>query len=259
MRGPYRTPASVDPDLPLAPFRPAGLDRWLRAVSGAAIVFLLTASAGIISVMREVAQSHTARAQVQAASPGKPAKPKPAKPKPPPPVAETASPPPAIDAPPPPASCGGVASPAAPSPVALSPVALSPEGSPTHVPAELWRRAQALSAAGADLTLSRTTLPMPLVGAGEASIASQARIAYRPERGGVLIEGLPARSAALLAGIAAGDVVTALNGYALTSPDAAIEGYESVHATRIAVLEILRAGRRIVLQIDSRPALPARR
>ena len=53
-----------------------------------------------------------------------------------------------------------------------------------------------------------------------------------------------------------GDVVTAVNGHALTKPEAALDAYSSVHDTEVAVIEVIRGGWRIVLEVRFSPAAP---
>jgi hypothetical protein len=230
---PYRTPAPVDPDLPSS--RPPELDRWLRAISFATVIFLLTATALMLSLMRSLAGSHLA--------PRHPAPPHAA------PCAPRES---APKAPP--------SAPSSPQRTALSsldprpprafppPLALSTLGAPTHDPAALLARATRLLADGADLTLTRSTLPMPIHQALEEAFAPHARIAARLAWGGVEIKSLPLGSTASLAGLQRGDVLTAINGYALIKPEDVMEAHRSLLATGVALLEVIRGESRVVLE-----------
>jgi membrane-associated protease RseP (regulator of RpoE activity) len=225
---PYRTPASIEPENITA--RSVALDRWLRAVSFAAVVFLLSAAALMLGLLRSLAElrlsSGSSAAKVAAIA----ATPKPPSPSPSPPKA----PPPRRDAP-------QAASTFAP------PLGLAALGAVTHDPAALLARASKLLADGADLTITRSTLPMSIDRALEESFAPHARIAARVASGGIEIQSLPLGSTASLAGLQRGDVLTAINGYALTTPEAALDSYSNLTTTEIVVLEVLRGEHRVVL------------
>jgi S1-C subfamily serine protease len=91
-------------------------------------------------------------------------------------------------------------------------------------------------------------LPMPIDGAVEEAFAPHTRIAARRAWGGVEIESLPLGSTASLAGLQSGDVLTAINGYALIKPEDVIEAHRSLMATGVAVLEVIRGESRVVLE-----------
>lgn len=237
MTTPYRTPASIDPD-PIPPGRSKTLDRWVRAVSGAAVIFLLAASATMFAMIHDLVRSpriqgvpeanHVARApSIEAARP----------PQPPP---QCASPPPRE----------------APPRAFVAPLGLASLGAATHDPTLLLARAARLRQDGADLTLTRSLLPMAVDRALAEAFAPHARIAARFAAGGVEIQSLPGGSTAALAGLQRGDVVTAVNGQALTRPESALDAYSSVLATGIAVIEVIRGERRIVLEARFSPAAP---
>ena len=241
---PYRTPASIDPEPQPAFVTTRTLDRWLRAVSGAAVLFLLTATAMMFSLMRDIVESSRIH--------GNPAKNHLAKTAAPEVVA---SPPPPSRAPLPPSTCGGLPPRQASSPRALlAPLGLSSLGASTHDPSALLARATRLRSEGADLTLTRSLLPLPVDRALAEAFAPHARIAAGFATGGIEILSLPRGSTAALAGLQRGDVVTAVNGHALTKPEAALDAYSSVLATGIAVLEVIRDERRIVLEARFTPA-----
>lgn len=234
---PYRTPASLDPD-PTPPARSKSLDRWVRAVSGAAVIFLLAASATMFAMIHDLVRSrqfqgisgasHVARsAAVEAARP------------PPPPQCAAAPP---REAP--------------PQPAFVAPLGLASLGRATHEPTLLLARAARLRSDGADLTLTRSVLPMPVDRALAEALAPHARIGARFAVGGIEIQSLPAGSTVFLAGLQRGDVVTAVNGHALTKPEAALDAYSSVHDTEVAVIEVIRGGWRIVLEVRFSPAAP---
>jgi membrane-associated protease RseP (regulator of RpoE activity) len=231
---PYRTPASIDPDL--APARPVPLDRWIRAVSLATVIFLLTATAMMLSLLHDLAGSHLfprnsapAHAAQSASHQAAPGAPTPNAPRPPPGSILTRI---------------GPMTPRASTP----PLALSSLGATTHDPAVLLARATRLLRDGADITLTRSMLPMPIDGAVEEAFAPHTRIAARRAWGGVEIESLPLGSTASLAGLQSGDVLTAINGYALIKPEDVIEAHRSLMATGVAVLEVIRGESRVVLE-----------
>ncbi len=128
------------------------------------------------------------------------------------------------------------------------PLDLSTLGALTHDPATLLARATRLLGDGADLTLTRSTLPMPIQKAIEEGFAPHARIAARLAWGGVEIKSLPLGSTASLVGLQRGDVLTAINGYALIKPEDVIEAHRSLLATGVAVLEVIRGERRVVIE-----------
>jgi hypothetical protein len=239
---PYRTPAPIDPDLPAS--RTPELDRWLRAVSFATVIFLLTATAMMLSLMSSLAGSRLAPrspAPLHAATCA------------PHETAAKALPPPS--SPPPSAHRASLSSSGPMTPRAFTPpLDLATLGAPTHDPATLLARATRLLGDGADLTLTRSTLPMPIHEAIEEGFAPHARIAARVAWGGVEIKSLPLGSTASLAGLQRGDVLTAINGYALTRPEDVIEAHRSLLATGVAVLEVIRGERRVVIEARFRRA-----
>jgi len=233
---PYRTPASIDPELLTA--RSPALERWIRAVSGAAVLFLLTTSALMLTLMHDIARSQSAS--------DTPAPPRPAKAA----AAELFL---APKAPPPTPTMQVKAAPARPT-TFTPPLGLAELGAVTHDPAVLLARAVRLHGDGADLTLTRSTLPMPIERAVEDAFAPHARIAASFGAGGIAIQSLPPGSPASLAGLQRGDVLTAINGYALRTPEAAIEAHRSLLATGNALLEVIRGERRIVLEARFSPS-----
>jgi membrane-associated protease RseP (regulator of RpoE activity) len=240
---PYRTPASIDPD-PTPPGRSKTLDRWVRAVSGAAVIFLLAASATMFAMIHDLVRSR----QFQ----GDPASNHLARST----AVEAAREPSQLRAPPAPA-CAALPPREAPLPRAfVAPLGLASLGATTHDPTVLLARATRLRQDGADLTLTRSLLPMPVDRALAEAFAPHARIAARFAAGGIEIQSLPAGSTASLAGLQRGDVVTAVNGQALTRPESALDAYSSVLATGIAVIEVIRGERRIVLEARFSPTSP---
>jgi hypothetical protein len=241
---PYRTPASIDPEPQPEGVRTRTLDRWVRAVSGAAVLFLLTATAMMFALMRDIVESrrfhgnpaiphlaHNAAHEVVAAPP------------PPPPRA----------APPPPPH------PARSAPrTFIAPLGLASLGATTHDPATLLARAARLRADGASITITRSSLAISLDRALEESFAPHARIGARWDLNGIEIQALPAGSSASLVGLQRGDVLTAINGYAFVTPEMMFDAHRSLVSTGVALIEVLRAEQRIVLEVRVNPALRPR-
>lgn len=252
MLGPYRIPGPVEPDLacartesrcsavrtvgcaamPPAPPRfpasigaaptrrrvPAGL---LKALTAAATLLLLVASASLAAVASSLViaglRYAPARASLGALDE----------------QVQTASPLPVR-----PEAADGV-------PLA----ALGPE---THAVDELWRRAARRAAEGVDVTLVRASLP-------RAAMATWTRdpsyLRVLPARSSAGLEGLRivdlgAGSAPARAGVRTGDVITAVNGYALASPEDGLRAFAGAGEGRALVAEIERDGHRIALRVD---------
>ncbi len=237
---PYRSPPSAEPEP--VPVRSKTLDRWVRAVSAAAVLFLAMATALMFTLARDIAEN-SARTRDLAAMR----------------LAQSASHEATIQrhGPPPPPRCAAPPrDEPAPALVFLSPLGLSSLGATTHDPRVLLGRAARLRAEGADLTLTRTQLPTSLDRAIEEAFAPHARIATRFAVGGIEIKSLPPGSTAALLGLQAGDVITAVNGHALIKPESALAVYASAQATRIVVLEVIRDEHRIVLEVRFQPPAP---
>lgn len=241
---PYRTPASIDPDPCPHGVRTRALDRWVRAVSGAAVLFLLTATTMMFALMRDIVESrrfHGNPATPQLAQIASHA------------TAATPLPPPQMAAPPSP-------SPEPPRPARsmprsfIAPLGLSSLGATTHDPAALLARATKLRADGAEITITRSALPISLDRALEESFAPRARIGARWDLNGIEIQALPAGSTASLAGLQRGDVLTAINGYAFVTPQMMFEAHRTMASTGVALIEVIRADRRMVLEIRFSPA-----
>jgi type II secretory pathway component PulC len=60
----------------------------------------------------------------------------------------------------------------------------------------------------------------------------------------------PAEWSAAMLGLRAGDVVTALNGFALRRPEDAMRAQGQLPAVRGAVVELVRDGQPVVLRVD---------
>lgn len=125
-------------------------------------------------------------------------------------------------------------------------------GPPTHAPAELWKRAERLRAAGVDLTLTRVRMPALPDGAPPDLVAS-ARIVPELRDGvpvGVRFFGVRPRSALGFTGLENGDLVTAVNGFGMADPNAALLGWTAAREARAVVVELVRGGRKVVLDIE---------
>jgi hypothetical protein len=133
---------------------------------------------------------------------------------------------------------------------AAAPVfSLAALGSPTHETAELWARARKLGAAGIDVVLSDVQIaPQRLLELGP-QFDPLAEIKPAPGSGGVKIASLAQGSLGRAVGLSEGDVVTAVNGFALTGPGAVLSAYATLRRSTAAVLEIERAGRPFVIKV----------
>lgn len=224
MVSPYRTPPSTEPMQHSL--------RWLKAVSVAALIFLATSTATMMVLISSVQKTWR---MVEAARLHRPSPSPPPPPRPLIPPQQVAAP-----APPPP-----------PPPMASPPVApaffLSGLGLPTHAPAELFRRATALRTAGIDVTLTETRITAGA--AYDPSGVVARRIVPLPRAQGIRISKLPEDAIERMIGLQEGDVLTAMNGYTLDSPDAARAAYASVQASGAAVLELRRGTRPMVIKV----------
>lgn len=118
-----------------------------------------------------------------------------------------------------------------------------------HSPDELWRHTTRLVAERADVVLTETALPARALQDLEHELGSTTRIEPRADGAGIEIKKLHPESLARAAGFQEGDVITAVNGFALGKPDAVLEAYTSVRRERSAVVEIRRGERRVLLRL----------
>jgi membrane-associated protease RseP (regulator of RpoE activity) len=127
--------------------------------------------------------------------------------------------------------------------------ALGPE---THAVDELWRRAARRAAEGVDVTLVRASLPRAAMAAWTRDPSYLRVLPAQSSAGlqGLRIVDLGAGSAPARAGVRAGDVVTAVNGYALASPEDGLRAFAGAGEGRALVAEIERDGHRIALRVD---------
>jgi membrane-associated protease RseP (regulator of RpoE activity) len=124
-----------------------------------------------------------------------------------------------------------------------------PRWASTHDVDAIWDRAQQKAARGSWLTLARATVAPGAFSAGRrGSFEHRVHVAHEP-RGLRLME-LQEGSPETLLGLRAGDLVTAINGYALRRPTEAFRAYHEVAAGRGIVVELLREGKPVALRVD---------
>jgi membrane-associated protease RseP (regulator of RpoE activity) len=220
MIGPYRIPGPVPPeppsrcdDRPPPPACAASVTTrrlplaFVKALSVAATVLLLTASASISAIAFSVIRALADRGRIER-------------------QAELAS------------------------ARHLGPDPLGALARDTHDVDTLWRQAQALASSGADVTLSRASLPAPAAAAW--ADGASVRVLYDAHAGGLRVVDLGERSPATLAGVQEGDVITAVNGYRLAAPEDASRAFATARDAHAVVAEVWRQGRRVVLRVDVR-------
>lgn len=266
---PYRTPAQVEPEPlsypctepygghghctrtrhfspplhcvrahePAQPRPDPGLRHWARAVSAASLAFLAMSTITMATLAWNASHAYlvTAAAPKVHHTKVRPAKVRHATPPPP-----ARRPPPHFDDPP--RSARAAASPAGPT------FSLSALGRPTHDPTELWARARKLGTAGLGVILSETRMP---VGSVDDLVMAfpPTRIAHDPGVRGVRIYHLPQGSLARAVGLQDSDVITAVNGHELISPETTLEAYSSIQQPETAVVEIRRGERPLVIKV----------
>jgi hypothetical protein len=270
MLGPYRDPASVEPEPPAEPMpdrcvpeeaprcpgyppvaaagRPAVPPAYAKALSAAATLLFLFGCACISAITWTVTSTLTeARAAKQRAANAGP---------------QTASVPVQV-----PsfevvmqALAAQNARHAEPGPVAMASPFLSPFASTTastlallggesHQADVLWRRAESLAKLGVAITLARATVAPEAIGSrdwlGEI---------LRPDRYGDGLYVWPngGMTTAAMLGLRRGDLVTAIDGYSVLNPDSALRAYASLlrERSKSSIVELVREGRRVALRID---------
>ena len=129
--------------------------------------------------------------------------------------------------------------------------ALIPE---THDPLVLLSRARKLREAGVDMQLVHTELSASAAAAGVFGFPSARIVPLTIDGQNVAfrLAGLQKASAATRAGLENGDVVLSVNGFALDTPEHALTGYQLAQLRKGAVIELLRDGRRLVLDVSWR-------
>jgi len=133
------------------------------------------------------------------------------------------------------------------------PRVLSGLGQETRDPYLLMVRASRLDAAGFEVDVTRVVLPPGVVerarGSSEPSAEPPSIVPVRWSGGvaGVCLEDLG--SLPQSAGIQRGDVITSINGVPIVRPDLALEAYESARREGMAVIELLRGERRLIVSV----------
>ena len=214
---------------------------FVRALSAATTVFLLVTSASVSAITYSVVagQARYARAiapqqavqAVQAATP------------------ETPS---ITVLPPAPQATPQLAPTPSFTPVPLgAAMSLAMMGPHTHDVDELWRRAEQLAMSGVDVTLSRIALPRGAIAWGDAGAL---HVVPEPHKGvdGLRVIAVGGRSAPALAGVRPGDLVVAVNGYALGEPQNGSRAFTAAREAGTLIAEVWRDGRRLVLRVGWR-------
>lgn len=222
MSDPYRAPGSVEIEPPARcddrPYvcgthtRRAWRPAFSKALSVSATIFLLVASASLSAVAYSVVRRSAEHAHRREASPTRA------------PVRFPAQ--------------------------HFGPDPIGSLGNDTHAVDELWRRAEQLAETGADVTLSRASMPRARV--ADWAGGSAVRVAHDAHAGGLRILDLGDRSPASLAGVRPGDVITAVNGFPLSAPDDGVRAFSAMRDAEGVVAEMWREGRRVVLRVDLR-------
>ena len=134
------------------------------------------------------------------------------------------------------------------------PRVLSGLGAETRDPHVLMARASRLDAAGFDIDVMRAALPLDVALSGLAPTDPAANpptiVPVRWSGGvvGVCLEGpgvLPRAT-----GLLRGDVITSINGVPIVRPDLALEAYDSAKREGMAVIELLRGEKRVILGVS---------
>ncbi len=134
-----------------------------------------------------------------------------------------------------------------------APRLLNRAGSSGHDPKALLAEAERLAAAGADLTILRAAVPRAVVWGAITTEGAPALLSpVRDGHGrvaGARIAGFPADSFPLVAGLSNGDVITSINGFPISSPELISEAYQTSRRAGMAVAEVIRGRRRVVLAV----------
>ncbi len=233
MLDPYRSPGPVDADLLPRTALPSG---FAKALSAAATLLLFGGSASL-SAMTWTVTSTLARLAPSRAEAVQTAGPQWPRAIPAPPVARHEHAPRPEPRPRP--------LPVAQAPAGWSGSILGSLGPDTHDVDTLWQRAEKVAADTGALTLVRATM------APAAMRRDLAMNRLVPHRGGLGVVKLGEGSLEALFGLKQGDLVTAINGYSLRSPEGALSAYASSSADHGAVVELVRAGKLVALRIDT--------
>jgi hypothetical protein len=133
------------------------------------------------------------------------------------------------------------------------PAPLLAEESSRGKPFDVWARAQRLVADGVDMTLSQVTVTHAMLDRIESEIAAVrfTTVTYSGRTIGLRLTDLPDSSPLRLLGVQRGDVIFSFNGIGIGEPDRLSDAFIRTPNPYVAVIEILRAGREVGLQISS--------
>jgi hypothetical protein len=142
---------------------------------------------------------------------------------------------------------------AAEGPMAWPPALLGDAGPSTHDPALLFERAGALRDAGLDVVVLAKRLSTDELTAALA-LPSGSQAVVPVERGGepvgLVLYGFHRASLPRSIGLENGDVVTAVNGFAVARPEDAEAAYESVRRGGVAIVEATRGAQRVIVRLE---------
>jgi len=120
----------------------------------------------------------------------------------------------------------------------------------SHDPDVLLARVEKLRKAGLDIVLLRAEIHRDLLDAAFADAnAGVSPLTVNGKTLGLKLTRLGPASFGSLAGLQSGDVLVSINGYDISSPEDALHGYESARMQKSAVVELVRGGRRVVLDV----------
>lgn len=138
-------------------------------------------------------------------------------------------------------------------PMPWPPALLGAAGAESHDPDVLLPRALRLLSDGLPLQIERSTLTEAEVTEATRDTSWSVSPLKRHDAViGFLINRAPRGSLAAKSGLRSGDIVTAVNGYPISSPDQALSVYARVRDQRRALFEIIRGDRRVVLLVQMR-------
>jgi len=138
-------------------------------------------------------------------------------------------------------------------PMPWPPALLGTAGAESHDPDVLLPRALRLLSDGLDMKIERATLTeREVTEATRDTSWSVSPLKRHDQVIGFLLNRAPRGSLAAKIGLRSGDIVTAVNGHPITSPDQALSVYAHVRDQRRALFEIIRGDRRVVLLVQMR-------
>lgn len=132
----------------------------------------------------------------------------------------------------------------------VTPLKLSSLGFMTHDPVELWERAEMLRLAGASIQTRRQAFTEGEFYTWRNELGASLNVTPLGEVPGVLVAGLPIRARLGDFPIRENDIVTAVNGYLLTSPNDWVHALQSATDKHDLVVEVIRNGRHRVIRFQ---------